>query len=44
MHDLASRLQRVKILKETTLKRVSDLETEVSFLEADLDRGGVDPR
>lgn len=38
MHDLASRLQRVKILKETTLKRVSDLETEVSFLEADLDQ------
>jgi len=38
MHDLASRLQRVKILKQTTLKRVSDLETEVSFLEADLDQ------
>ena len=37
-NDLASRLYRIKTLKETCVKRIDDLETEIAFLELDKDK------
>lgn len=38
MNDLASRLHRLSILKETTEQRISALEREIAFLEVDKDK------